>query len=219
MTREEFSKPYLVAVYREHRRGDNGYQTPSELLKRYDLPRHAYFEGEVAEFMGSQGWGGYTNNEQGFTGFKIGPAGKIIAERLIEGGIDPAFKGEDNSSSGDQNTLTQLAAYTQTAIPASDRIVLISDNQVKLIEPQVDALLDALRGSNERPDDETFIPRIRGQIRAGWELIKSGMTRLYLLEQTLLTSLGELVARYKDGMIVNLATDLFKYLAVVIAAR
>jgi hypothetical protein len=93
-------------------------------------------------------------------------------------------------------------------IPASDRLVRPSHNEVAEIEHPAAELLEALERDNGDPDNLGFRERILGEIKAGRELIRSGEFRAYLLYQTLLAALGELISRYKNPTIVALANAL-----------
>jgi hypothetical protein len=93
-------------------------------------------------------------------------------------------------------------------VPASDRIVKLDHNQISAAESPISELLGALERDNGDPDQPGFRERLLGQIRAGRELIRSGEFRAYLLYETLVRALGELVTRYKDPTISALANAL-----------
>jgi hypothetical protein len=93
-------------------------------------------------------------------------------------------------------------------VPASDRIVRLSHNETIEMERPTTTLVEALERDNGDEESAGFRERILGQIKAGRELIRAGEFRAYLLYQTLLTALGELISKHKNPSIVELARAL-----------
>ncbi len=97
-------------------------------------------------------------------------------------------------------------------IPASDRIVSLDHNQIDYIEAPLLEVIDALSADNGDPDSLGYRERILGQLKAGRELIISGTFRAWLLKETLLTALGELIQRYSGAAIGIAASKLLELL-------
>lgn len=214
MSREEFIKPYIVALYKETRIKEDTELSINELASLYELPRDPYFESKAGTAISNKGWvSPEFSTLTADSRMRITFAGETSAEILRQQGSDPKRKDGIRPKAVTSDGLPE-----GLGIPASDRVVSLTDNQIEAVEPQLNDLIEIVRGNNDDVDGDAFKPRILGQLRAGWELIRSGSVRVFLLEQALLTALGELIARYKEGIIVNLATDLLKYLAIVIAA-
>jgi hypothetical protein len=94
------------------------------------------------------------------------------------------------------------------AAPASDRIVALNHNQVSEADRSVSELVDQLENDNGDPDQPGLRERLLGQIKAGRELIRAGEFRAYLLYETLVRALYEIVNRYRNPTIVALANAL-----------
>jgi|GEM_PF-4189878 len=88
-----------------------------------------------------------------------------------------------------------------TAIPASDRIVSLNDNQIKGLEQPLAEVIEAVEKTNGDPDVPGFRERVLGQLRAGRELIRAGTIKSYLLYTVLLSALTEVAARNKGTAI------------------
>jgi len=93
-------------------------------------------------------------------------------------------------------------------VPASDRVVTFSDNQVTILEEQTTAVIDAVSAQNQIDDDPGLRELILGQLKAGRELIRAGSFRLYFLELTLIETLRLLAKRYEKEAIGGLASAL-----------
>lgn len=208
MNRADFAKPYLVALYREHRRNRDVPVTVSELTQRYDVPRDSYLDDEVAEYFQIHGWAqaaaqraiGEGPSDQPIS---ISGNGKMAAEELIAQGIDPHPLVLGSGSSGGYNLET-----TSGTIPAADRIVSLTHNQIVLVEQPLSSLILEVEQSNGISDEPTFRQRIIGQLKASRELIRVGEVKWIILQMTLFAALEELIDRYKDGVIAGLATEL-----------
>jgi len=97
-------------------------------------------------------------------------------------------------------------------VPASDRVVTLSHNQVQEIEAPLDELVKALEADNGIPDRPGLKERLLGQIRAGRELVRAGTFRSYVLYVTLLSGLSSLAEKYKDHAIGAVAATLIELL-------
>lgn len=107
--------------------------------------------------------------------------------------------------------LQQLAAVDddrQILVPAADRIVSLSHNQLSESDKLVSELTIELEKDNGDPDQPGLRERLIGEIKAGRELIRAGEFRAYLLYETLFRALSELIKRYKNPTIVALAEAL-----------
>jgi hypothetical protein len=93
-------------------------------------------------------------------------------------------------------------------VPASDRIVALSHNQVDELEQPVEELIVQLERDNGIPDEPGVKERLLGQVKAGRELLRAGNFRVYLLHITLIKALGELIERYKGTAIAMVAASL-----------
>lgn len=93
-------------------------------------------------------------------------------------------------------------------VPASDRVVTLNHNQISDADRSVSELVQELENDNGDPDQPGLRERLLGQIKAGRELIRGGQFRAYLLYETLVRALSELIKRYKNPTIVALANAL-----------
>lgn len=112
-----------------------------------------------------------------------------------------------------RNLIARLKDYNERSqseleIPASDRIVSLSHNQVEVAVRPVNELIDALEQDNGDPEQPGLRERLLGQIKAGRELIRAGEFRVYLLYEVLVRALSELIDRYKNPTIKALANAL-----------
>ena len=90
MTRNEFCKPYLVALYLKNRSESGIVSSVDDLQGEFDLPRDDYLESEVVEHLNFQGVTISPPGEFGRSaGMAINSNGKAIAENYIEEGIMP----------------------------------------------------------------------------------------------------------------------------------
>jgi hypothetical protein len=97
-------------------------------------------------------------------------------------------------------------------VPASDRIVNLTDNQIVTFREPIEDVVSKLAASNGDPEDPTFRSKILGQLKAGRELLDAGVFRLWLLKSTLLDALGALVSKYGSSAIGQAAKKLFDML-------
>lgn len=103
---------------------------------------------------------------------------------------------------------SDLESQPQSKVPASDRLVTLSHNQISEFQEPLDALLKELEADNGDPDSPGLRERILGQIKAGRELILAGQFKAYLLYEVLVKALNELIAKYGNETIKSLANAL-----------
>ncbi|HEU0098419.1 MAG TPA: hypothetical protein VFQ67_06540 [Allosphingosinicella sp.] len=108
--------------------------------------------------------------------------------------------------------IEELPVPNNVEVPASDRIVTLSHNQLKEIEPPLDELISALEADNGLPDQPGLKERLLGQVRAGRELLRVGSFKAYLVYITLLAGLAHLIEKYKGHAIAAAATTLMELL-------
>lgn len=98
------------------------------------------------------------------------------------------------------------------AIPAADRIVTLSHNQMSSLDLSTGELVALVEQENSVDGDAEHRNLLVGQLKAGRELIRAQTFRAYLLYQTLLTTLGVLIDRYGTTAIGVAATKLLELL-------
>ncbi|MFN7399259.1 MAG: hypothetical protein ACK5SX_09425 [Sandaracinobacter sp.] len=91
----------------------------------------------------------------------------------------------------------EILSSLSQEIPASDRLVRLDHNQIVIIGEKTEELLVELSKKNEINNSPSLKDMIRGQIRAGLELVRSGCIRLYLLQLTFIDTLAYLAKRYE----------------------
>jgi hypothetical protein len=96
----------------------------------------------------------------------------------------------------------------QSTVPASDRLVTLSHNQISEFQEPLEALVNELEADNGVPEFPGLRERILGQIKAGKELILAGQFKAYLLYDVLVKALNELIAKYGNETIKSLANAL-----------
>ncbi len=92
--------------------------------------------------------------------------------------------------------------------PGSDRIVRFTDNEIHDFDEKTSEIIDAVTAQNQIDDQPGVRELIIGQLKAGRELIRAGVSKLHLLELTLIETLRFLAARYEREMIGGLAAAL-----------
>lgn len=97
-------------------------------------------------------------------------------------------------------------------VPASDRVVTLTDNQVKTIDTAASTLITEVEHVNGIDGDPSLKSRIVGQLKAGLELVRAGTLNAYLLHQTMMSVLGALIVKYKGHAIGEAARVLFALL-------
>ena len=134
--------------------------------------------------------------------FKYASIGQQFLQRAIE------------ALEGDAPIQEEPSGFDQdlSPVPASDRIVTLTDNQQVELEAVSTQLIDAVEKENAIDGDSTLRQRILGQLKAGRELIRAQTLRAYLLYETLVSALGQLVDRYKGHAIGIAAAKLLELL-------
>lgn len=120
--------------------------------------------------------------------------GRIVAEGLAD---------EEDSVVSES-----ALAEAQPEAPASDRIVLFSDNQIQQVEAPLDDLILQVEKENSVSGEDGLRELVLGQLRSGRELILAGIASLRSLELTLIVGLRLLVDRYQDHAIGAVAGNL-----------
>jgi hypothetical protein len=147
------------------------------------------------------------------------PASRLLAglpEAALENAIDQIAK-EDKlpelyvADTDGAAELDDLVA--QELIPASDRMVSLSHNQISELEQDSTKLIDAVEDLNSIDGDTGLRATVIGGLKAGRELIRAGAFKLYALEVTLVEALKFLVKRYEREAIGALAAVLLAALA------
>lgn len=94
-------------------------------------------------------------------------------------------------------------------VPASDRIVTLQHNQVLELDEAAEALLTSVEAENSIEEDTSLRLRFLGQINAGRELIRAQTLNAYLLYQTLISMLAQLMQKYQGHAIGETAKQLW----------
>jgi hypothetical protein len=113
----------------------------------------------------------------------------------------------------------QEALASLSEIPASDRVVALDHNQQIEIQEPLDQIIDEISSENAIDGDSRLLQIIKGQLKAGRELIKEGPFKLYTLQVTLIAALGTLVEKYKDHAIGAAAGQLLDLLLIHVGLK
>lgn len=81
-------------------------------------------------------------------------------------------------------------------VPASDRIVTLSDNQRGELESSASHLLEELSQANAVDGDEELRARFLAQLSAARELVRAQSVRAYLFYQLVVELLSKLISTY-----------------------
>jgi hypothetical protein len=98
------------------------------------------------------------------------------------------------------------------SVPASDRVVSLIDNQKIEMDASATELIDLVEKQNAIDGDQSLKQQIIGQLKAGRELIRAGVFKLALIEQSILTLLSGLIEKYGSQAIGNAARKLLDLL-------
>jgi hypothetical protein len=112
-----------------------------------------------------------------------------------------------------------MPVFAIEGIPASDRVVTLSDNQQVDLETSTTELIEIVEKQNGVDGDQSLKQQIVGQLKAGRELVRAGVFKLALIEQTVLSVLGGLVEKYKDQAIGQAAKKLLDLLIEYVLGR
>jgi hypothetical protein len=145
MTRIDFCKPYLLALYLLNRKQSNVRMNVGELQSRFFLPRDDYLEGEVVGHMLHQNWVVAPAGDPSAS-MIITENGKIHAETYMEQGLHVLEVVSEMSIAAEVPSVA-----VGERIPASDRIVLLTDNQEELdaLRTSLAELSDQLKDAND----------------------------------------------------------------------
>ena len=102
-----------------------------------------------------------------------------------------AFAGFRQDPEGDR-----VDSSVVPAPPTDNRVITVSKAQLAQIEQPLVSVIDAVRSDNEIASHPAFRVRVLGQLKAGHELLLSGVVKAQLLYWVLLRALGELVEKY-----------------------
>lgn len=97
-------------------------------------------------------------------------------------------------------------------IPASDRIVTLSDNQRTEFENVSLELIDEVEKSNGIDGDPTFRQIVLGQLKAGREMIRAQIFNVELMYLVMVEALKSLIKKYEGHVIGATATTLMELL-------
>jgi hypothetical protein len=98
--------------------------------------------------------------------------------------------------------------YKSINIPASDRIVTLKHNQIYSIDESASDIITCIERENAIPDHPSLRELIIGQLRAGRELIRTGVFKAELLHMTLVIGLKMLLEKYEGHAIGAMASKL-----------
>jgi hypothetical protein len=104
--------------------------------------------------------------------------------------------------------LSEKGRSDANIVPASDRVVLLNDNQVQDFDINAAQLQEAVRQSNSDLGGSENRSRFIAQISAARELVRGKCVRVFLLYETLIKILHTLIEKYKDEAIGKLASRL-----------
>jgi hypothetical protein len=96
------------------------------------------------------------------------------------------------------------------AIPASDRIVTLSDNQRTKLEASTSDLIDQLAKNNAVDGDDALQTRFLAQLSAAKELLRAQSVRAYLFYQLVVEVLSRLIKTYGTTALGKAATKLLE---------
>jgi len=108
----------------------------------------------------------------------------------------------------DRSTEEPTVAGLGLSVPASDRVVTLSDNQVPYFELKTTEIIDVVSNQNQIDNEPGLREIILGQLKAGRELLRAGSFSLYIFQLTLLDTLRFLAKRYEKEAIGALAAAL-----------
>lgn len=200
---DDYANAFLAALYLETEEGGSEYHSARSIHAKYGLKpertwvsrmadqwEYVYFK-EVAKVLGGyDGWS-FRLSSEGFN-WAEERFRNLDEVRLF---LSVSSEAKEVSSRPDQ-------------VPASDRIVTLSDNQVSEYRDSIEVIADALEKDNGSPDHPGLRERLLGQIKAGRELILAGQFKAYLLYEVLVKALNELIEKYGNETIKSLANAL-----------
>ena len=93
-------------------------------------------------------------------------------------------------------------------IPPSDKVVHLDHQNVKECDEEISNIIVAVEKDNGDPEHPGLRERLIGQLKAGRELVRCGQYRAYLLYETLVRALAELIEKYGNESLKALANAL-----------
>jgi hypothetical protein len=142
----------------------------------------------------------------------------LIAEYIDfgEDWLDRALLGL-RSYVGDQELSLEMdEAIGLDQAPASDRIVTLTDNQAEVLKGKTAELIEAFQKENAVDGEVGLRARIIGQLKAGNELLMSGIFSVQAMIFTMVSALNFLAKRYEKEIIGALASALLVELAKIL---
>lgn len=109
--------------------------------------------------------------------------------------------GPEEDKVEDASVSEHLGPLQDIAVPASDRIVRLNDNERSAIDEAANQLSKSLQLENAIDGDSDLRDRFVAQISAARELIRAESVRSYLMYETLVRMLGVLIQKYQRHVI------------------
>jgi hypothetical protein len=97
-------------------------------------------------------------------------------------------------------------------VPASDRVVTLSDNQQSELEEASSKLIEEVEKSNGIDGDPTFRQVVLGQLKAGRELIRAQIFSAEMMRLIMMDALKSLIKKYEGHVIGAAAATLMDLL-------
>ena len=189
----DFEDKLLVAAYLTTEDTGEDYLRLSEIISRYPVEYKSHW---VMRALQAYVDSGYSDDVRHLGGDVLGQSVSLTssgfkeAERLIELGVSPHVS---------------ISDYNSIPIPAADRVVALSHNQIGEVERPLTEVIAALESDNGNPDSPGLRERLIGQLKAGRELVQAGEFQAYLVYATLVRGLGELISKYGNPVLAALA--------------
>ncbi len=120
---------------------------------------------------------------------------------------------EDVSFGAPQEAVEASNAVASEIIPGSDRFISIAHNQVSELDRETTTLIDAVENLNAIDGNTDHRATVIGALKAGRELVRAGVFKLYALEVTLIEAAKFLAKRYEREAIGALAAALLSFIA------
>ena len=134
----------------------------------------------------------------------LGPSAlpRAIARIAAEDGLTIIPSEGESSTDGVEQPQVDLE------VPASDRLVTLSHNEISAFEEQTSEVISHVEKLNGIEGPPGFREVLLGQLRAGRELIRAGSFKIYLAQITLIETLLFLAKRYERETVGVLAAAL-----------
>lgn len=120
----------------------------------------------------------------------------------------------EHISQMDADEIAVLRSEQQSSsfVPASDRVVTLSDNQQSELETASSKLIAEVEKSNGIDGDPTFRQIVLGQLNAGRELIRAQISNAELMRLIMMDTLKSLIKKYEGHVIGAAAATLMELL-------